>query len=56
MKFAKEMTLFTLALSAHTKFAAEQSVPTDSSLHVKAEPMLKSVVPADIAKRDYIVG
>ncbi len=44
VKFATEMTLFALALSAHTTFAAEQSVPTDSSLHVKADPGLKSAM------------
>ncbi|MDO6406702.1 ABC transporter substrate-binding protein (plasmid) [Pantoea phytobeneficialis] len=56
MKFAKGMTLFALALSAHTTFAAEQSVPTDSSVHVKADPALKSLLPADIVKRGYIVA
>jgi len=47
VRFAKEMTFYALALSAYTTFAAEQSVPTDNSLHVKAEPMLKSLIPAD---------
>ncbi len=56
MKFAKGFTLFALALSAHTTFAAEPSVPTDSALHVQADPALKSLLPADIVKRGYIVA
>lgn len=56
MKFAKGMTLLALALSAHTTFAAEQSIATDSTLHVQADPTLKTLLPADIIKRGYIVA
>ncbi|GME30325.1 MULTISPECIES: ABC transporter substrate-binding protein [unclassified Pantoea] len=56
MKYLKGMTLFALALSAHATFAAEPSVPAESSLHVKADPALKSLIPADILKRGYIVA
>jgi len=56
VKFAKGMTLLALALSAHTTFAAEQSVATDSTLHVQADPTLKTLLPADIIKRGYIVA
>jgi polar amino acid transport system substrate-binding protein len=56
VKLAKGITLLALALSAHTAFAADQSVPTNSSLHVQADPALKSLVPADVLKRGYIVA
>ncbi|WP_058973791.1 ABC transporter substrate-binding protein [Type-D symbiont of Plautia stali] len=56
MKLAKGITLLALALSAHIAFAADQSVPTDSSLHVQADPALKSLVPEDVLKRGYIVA
>ncbi|PLR26018.1 ABC transporter substrate-binding protein [Pantoea endophytica] len=56
MKFAKGMTLLALALSAHTAFAADENVPTDSSIHVQADPALKSLLPADVVKRGYVVA
>ena len=56
MKLAKGLTLFTLAIAAHTAFAADESVPTASALHVKADPALKSLLPDDVAKRGYIVA
>ena len=55
MKLIKRMTLFTLVLNASVSFAAEPSVPADSSIHVKADPALKTLIPADILKRGYIV-
>ncbi|ATF91069.1 Sulfate starvation-induced protein 7 [Cedecea neteri] len=56
MKIAKGLTLVALAMSTHSAFAAESAVPTDSTLHVKADPALKSLLPADIAQRGYIVA
>lgn len=56
MKIAKGLTLVALAMSTHSAFAAEAAVPTDSTLHVKADPSLKSLLPADIAQRGYIVA
>jgi len=56
VKFITGMTFIALALSAHSAVAAEQSVPTDSSVHVKADPALKSLIPADIAQRGFIVA
>lgn len=56
MKLAQGITLFVLALSAHTAFAAEPAVPTDSTLHVSADPALKSLVPAEIVQRGYLVA
>lgn len=56
MKLIKRMTLFTLVLNASVSFAAEPSVPADSSIHVKADPALKTLIPADILKRGYIVA
>ncbi|SMG55574.1 ABC transporter substrate-binding protein [Cedecea sp. NFIX57] len=56
MKIAKGLTLAALAMSTHSVFAAEAAVPTDSTLHVKADPSLKSLLPADIAQRGYIVA
>ncbi|QKJ86839.1 polar amino acid transport system substrate-binding protein [Paramixta manurensis] len=56
MKFAKGITLFALALGAHTAFAAEPAVPTASSYHVQPDPQLKSLLPADVVKRGYVVA
>lgn len=56
MKFIKGMSVLALALSAQASFAAEPSVPAESSVHVNADPALKSLLPADILKRGYIVA
>ncbi|WP_017345917.1 transporter substrate-binding domain-containing protein [Pantoea sp. A4] len=48
--------LLALALSTHGALAAEQAVPTDSSLHVQADAALTKLLPADIAKRGFIVA
>ncbi len=56
MKFIKGMSVLALALSAQASFAAEPSVPAESSVHVNADPALKSLLPADIHKRGYIVA
>ena len=37
-------------------WAAEQNVPTESTLHVSADSKLKSQLPADILKRGYIIA
>ncbi|WP_293772112.1 ABC transporter substrate-binding protein [uncultured Pantoea sp.] len=50
------MSVLALALSAQASFAAEPSVPAESSVHVNADPALKSLLPADIHKRGYIVA
>ncbi|WP_242281389.1 ABC transporter substrate-binding protein [Pantoea deleyi] len=50
------MSVLALALSAQASFAAEPSVPAESSVHVNADPALKSLLPADILKRGYIVA
>lgn len=36
--------------------AAEQNVPTSSTLHVTADSQLKSQLPADIVKRGYLIA
>lgn len=56
MKFIKGMSVLALAFSAQASFAAEPSVPAESSVHVNADPALKSLLPADILKRGYIVA
>lgn len=56
MKLAKGMTLLALMMSANTALAADTSVPTDSSVHVQADPALKGLLPADVVKRGYIVA
>ncbi|MEZ3498586.1 ABC transporter substrate-binding protein [Pantoea sp. KPR_PJ] len=56
MKLTHGITLIALALAAQSTFAAENSVPTDSSLHVAADPALKNLLPADILQRGYIVA
>ncbi|WP_288474937.1 ABC transporter substrate-binding protein [uncultured Pantoea sp.] len=50
------MSVLALALSAQASFAAEPSVSAESSVHVNADPALKSLLPADILKRGYIVA
>nr|WP_249213018.1 MULTISPECIES: ABC transporter substrate-binding protein [unclassified Tatumella] len=44
------------ALSVTSVSAADLSVPTHSSLQVQADPALSKLLPADIAKRGYIVA
>lgn len=56
MKITKGITLFAFAIGAHTSFAAEPSVPTEISLHVSADPALKSLIPDDFLKRGYIIA
>ena len=56
MKLTQGVTFIALALAAQGAIAAETSVPTDSSLHVQADPALKSLVPAAILQRGYIVA
>jgi len=56
VKIIKGITLFAVAVGAHTSFAAEPSVPTESSLHVSADPALKSLIPDDFLKRGYIIA
>lgn len=56
MKRIRSLMLLALALSTHGALAAEQAVPTDSSLHVQADAALTKLLPADIAKRGFIVA
>lgn len=56
MKLMQGVTLIAFALAAQSAMAADTSVPTDSSLHVQADPALKSLVPAAILQRGYIVA
>ncbi|WP_343876918.1 MULTISPECIES: ABC transporter substrate-binding protein [Tatumella] len=50
------MALVVSALSVTSVSAADLSVPTHSSLQVQADPALSKLLPADIAKRGYIVA
>ncbi|MGD9425224.1 ABC transporter substrate-binding protein [Pantoea sp. NSTU24] len=50
------MSVLALALSVQASFAAEPSVPAESTVHVNVDPALKSLLPADILKRGYIVA
>lgn len=54
--FLKGIALVVSALSVASVSAADLSVPTHSSLQVQADPALSKLLPADIAKRGYIVA
>lgn len=54
--FLKGIALVVSALSVTSVSAADLSVPTHSSLQVQADPALSKLLPADIAKRGYIVA
>lgn len=54
--FLKGIALVVSALGVTSVSAADLSVPTHSSLQVQADPALSKLLPADIAKRGYIVA
>ncbi|NIF22404.1 ABC transporter substrate-binding protein [Candidatus Pantoea multigeneris] len=56
MKFAQRLTLLALAAVMTPAFAAENAVPSESSVHVEADQALHKLLPADILKRGYIVA
>lgn len=55
-RFLKGIAVVVSALSATSALAADLSVPTHSSIQVKEDPALNKLLPADIAKRGYIVA
>ncbi|RWR00963.1 ABC transporter substrate-binding protein [[Pantoea] beijingensis] len=56
MKVSKWLFSVLLVGSFPGAWAAEQNVPTESTLHVSADASLKSQLPADILKRGYIIA
>lgn len=56
MKLSGSLAALSAVVASFSTLAAEPFVPVSSSLQVTADPALKSSLPADVAKRGYIVA
>ena len=56
MTLSKLLLPLLIAGNLSSAWAAEQVVPSSTTFHVTADDALKSKLPADIAKRGYIVA